>query len=352
MQARAFCLLVLLFGMSRLSYSAERGKGNTPPPSYTNGLPLRVHVCEDYETEIEKRWWLRGSVETTNLPRSFSPSLSNTRASRATGTNGQKAVVFNPVPGPPLGSHPRLNFRYWINGEDQLQVQIFSLTHETNRRLILTNLSRGHWETMSIDVADLRGSDAGGGPFVEGERIDDVQFYVSPKTDLLIDDIVLFEAAPETEKRPFPRRIIFTAWFDTGKQGAEWPGTFEIVSHEKPLMGKAAKSVLNSGDGKPWIRLQMRGFRRLSEVNHVRFRYFLTGAKKVTVVLANSQGGRIKTDLSDVQEGSWQEAIAIFKEDPEMPFADEMRFRVAAGAELLIDDVLLFEPGTPDKGKE
>jgi hypothetical protein len=91
----------------------------------------------------------------------------------------------------------------------------------------------------------------------------------------------------------------------------------------------------------------MRGFRRLSEVNHVRFRYRLTGAKKMSVTLANSQGGRIKADLSDLQEGSWQEATAIFKEDPEMPFADEIQFRVAADAELLIDDVLLFEPGSP-----
>ncbi len=351
MQARALCLMVLVFGMARLSYSAERGKGNTPAPPYTNGLPLRVHVYEDYETDIEKRWWLRGSVEGTNVPKSFSPSLSNTRACRATGTNGQKAVVFNPVPGPPLGEHPRLNFRYWIAGADQLQVQIFSLSREINRQIILTNLANAHWEPVSVDVTDLRSSDGSGGPFVEGERIDDLQFYVSPKADLLIDDMVLFEAAPETEKHPFPKRLIFTAWFDTGKQGAEWPGNFEIVSHEKPLTGKAAKSVLAPGGEKPWIRLQMRGFRRLSEVNHLRFRYRLKGAKKITVVLANSQGGRIRTELADLQEGSWQEGTAIFKEDPEVPFADEIQFRIAADAELLVDDVLLFEPGSSDQGK-
>src|SRR5437868_4575033 len=137
MQARALYLTVLLFSMARMSYSADRGRGTAPV--YTNGLPLRFHVYEDYETDIEKRWWLRGSVEGTNVPKSFSPSLSNTRACRATGTNGQKAVVFNPVPGPPLGGHPRLNFRYWIAGADQLQVQIFSLSREINRQIILTN---------------------------------------------------------------------------------------------------------------------------------------------------------------------------------------------------------------------
>lgn len=351
MQARLFFLMVLLFSMAPMSYSAEREKGTAP--LYTNGLPGRVHVYEDYETDIEKRWWLRGSVESTNVPRSFSPSMSNTRACRATSTNGQKVVMFNPVPGPPLGAHPRLNFRYWIAGDDRLHVQIFSLTREINRELMLTNLAQRRWEPVSVDVTDLRSSAGNGGSFAEGERIDDLQFYVNSKADLLIDDIVLFEAAPETEKQPFPKRIIFTAWFDTGKQGAEWPGSnFEIVSLEKPLTGKAAKSVLASGGEKPWIRLQMRGFRRLSDVNHLRFRYRLKGTKKMTVVLANSQGGRIRTELSDLQEGSWQEATAIFKEDPEMPFADEILFRVAADVELMVDDVLLFEPGsTSEHGK-
>jgi hypothetical protein len=34
-----------------------------------------------------------------------------------------------------------------------------------------------------------------------------------------------------------------------------------------------------------------------------------------------------------------------------MPFADEIQFRIAADAELLVDDVLLFEPGNSDQGK-
>ena len=31
-----------------------------------------------------------------------------------------------------------------------------------------------------------------------------------------------------------PSRPIFTGWLDTGKQGVEWPGEFQIVLHEKP----------------------------------------------------------------------------------------------------------------------
>ena len=51
-------------------------------------MPARVHVFEDFETEIEKRWWLRGEPIQGGLPKSLSASLPNTRASRAMATNG------------------------------------------------------------------------------------------------------------------------------------------------------------------------------------------------------------------------------------------------------------------------
>jgi hypothetical protein len=67
--------------------------------------------------------------------------------------------------------------------------------------------------------------DGSGGSLGADERIDDIQFYIDPRAEahLLIDDIVLYEAAPEGETAPFPRRVIFTGWFDTGKQGASTP---------------------------------------------------------------------------------------------------------------------------------
>ena len=45
-------------------------------------LPTRVHVFEDYETEIEKRWWLRGTPITDDLAPNLS-SIENRRACRA-----------------------------------------------------------------------------------------------------------------------------------------------------------------------------------------------------------------------------------------------------------------------------
>src|SRR5262245_20473003 len=71
-------------------------------------FPTRVHVVEDYDTDIEKRWWMAGKLETQDVP------PGGRRACRATLTNDFdekmgdrsikfKAVIFNPVPGPPMG---------------------------------------------------------------------------------------------------------------------------------------------------------------------------------------------------------------------------------------------------------
>ena len=37
-------------------------------PIERGGFPSRVHVVEDYETDIERRWWLSGKLETKDLP--------------------------------------------------------------------------------------------------------------------------------------------------------------------------------------------------------------------------------------------------------------------------------------------
>ena len=79
-----------------------------------------------------------------------------------------------------------------------------------------------------------RRPDGSGGSLARDERIDDIQFYIDPAGELLIDDLILYEAAPGGEPRIMPSRPIFTGWLDTGKQGVEWPGEFQIVLHEKP----------------------------------------------------------------------------------------------------------------------
>src|SRR5262249_44235528 len=66
------------------------------------GMPHRVHVAEDFETDIERFWWMSGKPETKNLP------VGSTRACRGVLTHDfddllgnpkemYTAVVFNPV---------------------------------------------------------------------------------------------------------------------------------------------------------------------------------------------------------------------------------------------------------------
>ena len=348
-------------------------KNNAQPQNRTKpvdraGLPYRVHVVEDYETGIERRWWLAGKEETKDLPPSRSPHLANRRCCRATLTRDfdrkmgdqslrYKAVIFNPVPGPPMGSRTRLSFRYKLQGTDRLKVQIYSLTNGYHRHAWLTGLPRDKWQAATVDMTAARRPDGSGGPLSADERIDDIQFYIDPRSELLIDDIVLYDEAAAGEKRPFPRRPIFTGWFDTGKQGQEWPGDFEIVLHEKPLTWDAARSVKNRQTGRPWIRVSMRGPRPLGRRTQLRFRYRVKGARAMEVVLVSSKSNRRWTATAEnLVEGKWTETTLSFDTAPPadkdtpprpldpVPVADEIHFLLPAGAELWADDLLLLEP--------
>lgn len=324
-------------------------------------LPYRVHVVETYETDIEQRWWLRGKPETGDVPSSRSESVTNRRASRAAPTlifdrkmgdrtKTIRGVVFNPVPGPPMGKQTRLAFRYRLEGTDTIKVQIYSLSNGYHRYLMLTGLPQGRWESAAVDMTAARRPDGSGGPLSEDERIDDIQFYVNPDADLIVDDIVLYDAAAEDETRPFPRRIIFTGWFDTGRQGREWPGEFEIVAHEKPLTWDAARSVVDETTGHPHIRVHMRGRRPLSARTRLRFRYRLTESQRLDVTLAESRSGwKLAGRVTKPVTGKWGEATVDFRVSAEaaggLRFADEIHFRVEKGGGLLVDDLLLYEPG-------
>jgi inosine-uridine nucleoside N-ribohydrolase len=325
-------------------------------------MPTRVHVAEDFDTNIERRWWMSGKEEVKILrpggnracrgvlTHDFDDLLGNPKAMWT-------AVIFNPVPGPPMGPNTRLSFRYWLKGTDKLRVQIYSLTNGYHRHLILKNLPQEKWQDATVDMTVARRPDGSGGPLSEDERIDDIQFYADPTAELVIDDIILCEADPPDEKRPFPKRVHFTGLFDTGKQGKEWPGDFEIVPHKPPLKWKAAKSIINATTGDPWIRLHLRGERPMGETTHLRFRYHLTGADALRVVLTNRTAKDTHTvELKDLGKEKWAETTVDFTRAKRSDGSeggprkgdrtDEIRFLLPRGAELLLDDVLLYEPGS------
>lgn len=342
-----------------------RPLANFTKPVERGNLPARVHAFEDYETDIEKRWWLAGRLSADSAPqgkRAFKSVLTlDFDDLQGDLKTMYSAVVFNPVPGPPMGPKTRLSFRYRLQGTDQLRVQLYSLSKGYHRYLALKDLPQGSWQEATVDMTDMRRPDGSGGGLGEDERIDDIQFYVAPTARVEIDDVILYEAAPEGEKEPFPKRIIFTGWFDTGKQGVEWPGDFEIVEHDKPRKWKAAKSVMNKAFKVPILTVSFRGARPAGPITKARFKYRVTGGTRIKLSLVTNDGVGIPAATVKVAKpGDWQEATARFRwvvepdengDTPEPKFG-EMWFYVTddagtllADAELLIDDVLVYEPG-------
>lgn len=309
-------------------------------------FPARVHVVEDYDTDIEKRWWMCGKPETKDvrpdglrsqravLTQDFDDKQGNMKTM-------DRAVIFNPVPGPPVGPNTRLRFAYKLTGTDTIRVQLYSLTNNYHRYLSVSGLKQGEWAEGCVDMTQMRRPDGTGGPLAADERIDDIQFYIDPRAELLIDDVVLYEAAAKGESRPFPRRVVFTAWFDTGAQGKEWPGAFEIVNHDKPLTWKCARS-LRAASGDTVLRVGMRGPRRLDATTELTFRYKLTGADALAVELHDKGKAVARADLKPARD-AWATGLAAFKLTGKET-ADEIVFVLPRLAELRIDDVLLYTP--------
>jgi inosine-uridine nucleoside N-ribohydrolase len=316
-------------------------------------MPRRVHVAEDFETDIERYWWMSGKAETRLLP------PGSRRACRGVLTHDfddllmvsremYTAVIFNPVPGPPMGRRTRLSFRYWLKGTDTIRVQIYSLTNGYHRHLVVKGLPQEQWRHGTVDMTEARRPDGTGGPLGENERIDDIQFYVDAGAEILIDDIVLYDAAGPDETRPFPRRIVFTAGFDTGRKGEHWRGDFDLVA-DKGCFWRAARSVKHAESGKPWVRLLLRGQRALPEKLHLSMRYRLTGANRLEVVLVNSQTGqRQPAQFGRLETAAWGQASVAFA-PLKLSSVDEIHWLLPDGAELLLDDVLLYVPGEEAK---
>jgi purine nucleosidase len=323
------------------------------------GMPNRVHAFEDFETDIEKRWWLAGRIETTNVPLGSKRALRGVLTQDFDDRQGETktlytAVVFNPVPGPPMGKKPHLSFRYFLNGTDTLRVQIYSLTKGYHRCLTLTGLPQGKWMDGNVNMQDARKPDGTGGPLSENERIDDIQFYADPRAEMLIDDIVLYDAASADTQAPFPKRILFTGWFDAGKQGKEWPGSFEIAQNQG-YFWHAAQSVAHPDKKeRAWIRLDLRGDRPIGAATHLFFRYKLEGPGSIVVSFGNPNPNELDLLLKDLKKGEWSEMILDLDERSQNRFRRrtalrEIDFYVRPDAQLWIDDVLLFEPGTHKK---
>jgi hypothetical protein len=120
-----------------------------------------------------------------------------------------------------------------------------------------------------------------------------------------------------------------------------------MVAHKPPQTGKAAKSLRNGERDAPWIRLHLRGERTLGAKTHLRFRYHLVGADAMRVELVQHKTKeRHGLEIKTLRKDQWTETTLDFTEKTRAgQRVDEIQFLLPKGAELLVDDVLLYETG-------
>ncbi len=128
-----------------------------------------------------------------------------------------------------------------------------------------------------------------------------------------------------------------------------------------PRTGKVARSVPNAERGIPWVRLSLRGERPLGEKTALRFGYHLSGAWTVRVKLIGRALPEAPViEMKGLAVNQWAEAT--FDVPTNWPrgvqnaagpaqggCVEEIQFLLPPGAELLLADVLLYEPASPAK---
>lgn len=366
-----FGMLAVLLGLAAAVCAApERGyaRAEVTRPKH---FPHRVWAACDFESRTPDYGWF-GPAETKNIP----PYPGNATALGVDARPYQNfsAIMtgINPVPGPRMGKVNYLYLRYHLVGGTEATFQHFSLTSNDNNYIRMSGLTTGQWAEVTMNFTrDARRNDGTPGvPFKEGERMDDLKIFVGKpgddqRYDLLIDDVIFFADDPELppEPEPFPNRVILLAAFDTGPKEKYWPGEFEIVEKDLPTDSywRVARAVPRKNDKGKWIRLQIDPVRVVGAHTKLRFRYHLTGSRRMTVQIFDlTDMDNRHVHLRDLKPGQWQTLYLDFTKDArrndgtDTPFAaghkvDDLFFFVqpdsADPVELLIDEVVLFDAG-------
>lgn len=363
--------LAAVWSWTLLSLAAERGvvPASTQRPA---SFPHRIWAACDFEWTAPDYGWF-GVPETNNIP-AYPGNRTALRAQAGPYQNVSAVMAgINPVPGPRMGKENGLFLRYFLQGGPRATFQHFSLTREDNWHIVADGLKTNQWAEVTLNFTrDARRNDGSSEPFGEGERMDDFKVFAGPpaaanRYALWIDDVIFFANDPTLppEPEPFPHRIILLAAFDTGSKEPYWPGDFTI--EETPPSGagwRAARSVPRRDDGTQMVVLPITPPRPVGARTKLRFRYHLTGASALTVQIfdVTVQDNR-HLRLTDLPQGEWTTLYLDFTRDsrrndgtPDSPFAaghlvDDLFFFVegegAKSATLFVDEVVLFDAGTP-----
>lgn len=172
---------------------AESDSGGEP----SGVFPNRVILLEQFDiVELHSHW-----QDAYNLERNV-PGDTLRGAARGTTTSGAPGarvqVSVDPIQA--VGVSTRIHFRYLVRGISRLQVMLFDLTAMDNRHIVMETPVRGRWLEADLDFSrDSRRNDGTGDSFAPGHRVDDIFFFsleAEPGCELLIDDVVLYDAGP------------------------------------------------------------------------------------------------------------------------------------------------------------
>jgi hypothetical protein len=368
-------LLHLLLTISCLQLSAQdaeahRGaaKAEVTRPKH---FPHRIWAACDFESRLPDYGWF-GPAETKEIPAYPGNTTALGVSEKPYRTLGALMTGINPVPGPCMGKVNSMYCRYLLRGATEATIQHFSLTSEDNNQIRVSGLTEGKWSEVTLNFSrDARRNDGTPGvPFKEGERMDDLKVFVGTPGDgrdyqLFLDDIIFFADDPALppDPEPFPNRVIYAAGFDTGIDGAArekyFPGQMEIVRKDAPpgTYWGAAKAVPQKGGKDKLVQLQIAPPKAVGAHTQLRFRYHLNGASTMQVQIfdvADQDNRHVR--LQDLKQNEWTFLHVDFTKDgkrndgSDAPFAaghpvDDIFFFVDAGAELLIDEVVLYDRG-------
>lgn len=351
-----------------------RAAAEAPVVAYSRPehFPHRIWAACDFEGRTPDYGWF-GIAETKDIP-AYPGNATALKAEKGPYNNFSAVMAgINPVPGPRMGKVNHLCLRYSLSGGDTATFQHFSLTREDNWHVRAEGLVTDRWTDATMNFTrHARRNDGSAEPFSEGERMDDFKLFAGQPEEasryrLVIDDVIFFATDPDLppEPEPFPHRVIFLAAFDTGEKAKYWPGDFELV--ENPPAGafwRAAKAIPQRDSSDTWVRLPIEPPRPVGERTKLRFRYYLTGAGRVTVQIfdATVQDNR-HVHLASLTPGAWTTQYVDLandsrRNDGTSPSAfaanhhvDDLFFFVRPGGEkpvqFFVDEVVLFDAAAP-----
>lgn len=333
------------------------------PDQRPEHFPARVIAACDFEWRRKDAVW-SGFRERTNLPE-YRANTTALRARALAVPSGARIVQIKPVSYPRLGGSNMVYFRYFLEGANELTLELSNMETGEPVRVRAGGLAQGRWAEAVVDFG------AAGAEASFGQRVNDLLIYALPASEqeactLLVDDVILYnDRAPgvETPEEPFPRRVIAVENWDPVDEYHPWTHEYyRIVEPDYPgSHWGAAEGLHREGGGVKRIRVVVDPPQAVGEAAMLRFRYHLRNVSRFQVMVFDlTDRDNRHIVLRDAVQGEWATAVLDFTRDGIKNNGEQTRFEPGSlvddifflawpgpegEAELLIDDMVFYDAG-------